>query len=42
VKVEKQKFDALLDKILKTKPEPRKQVKTTGKGGSKTPIIAKQ
>jgi hypothetical protein len=38
MKVEKEKFDALLGKLLKAKPEPRKKIKTTGKRGSK-PIL---
>jgi len=41
VKVEKQKFDSLLGKLLATKPEPRKKIKTKGKRGPKTPILAK-
>jgi hypothetical protein len=28
MKVEKEKFDALLGKLLKAKPEPRKKIKT--------------
>jgi len=39
MKVEKEKFDALLGKLLKAKPEPRKQIKTRGKHGSKKPIL---
>jgi hypothetical protein len=31
MKVEKQKFDALLGKLLKAKPEPRKKIKTSKK-----------
>jgi hypothetical protein len=41
VKVEKQKFDDLLGKLLKAKPEPRKKIKTQGRKGPKTPILAK-
>jgi hypothetical protein len=41
MKVEKQKFDSLLGKLLKAKPEPRKQIKTQGRKGSKTPVLAK-
>ena len=41
MKVEKQKFDSLLGKLLKAKPEPRKKIKTQGRKGSKTPILAK-
>jgi hypothetical protein len=39
MKVEKEKFDALLGKLLKAKPEPRKKIRTKGKYGSKGPII---
>jgi hypothetical protein len=41
MKVEKEKFDSLLGKLLKTKPEPRKKIKTQGRKGSKAPILAK-
>jgi len=41
MKVEKQKFDSLLDRLLKAKPEPRKKIKTEGRRGSKRPIINK-
>jgi hypothetical protein len=41
MKVEKEKFDAALAKLLKAKPEPRKQIRTTGRRGSKAPIIVK-
>jgi hypothetical protein len=40
MKVEKQKFDALLSKLIKAKPEPRKKIKTTGKRTAK-PILPK-
>jgi hypothetical protein len=40
MKVEKEKFDAALSKLLKAKPTPRKQIKTKGKRGSKAPIIS--
>jgi hypothetical protein len=40
MKVEKEKFDSLLGRLLKAKPEPRKKIKTTGKHGSKKPIIS--
>jgi hypothetical protein len=40
MKVEKEKFDSLLGKLLKAKPEPRKKIKTQGRKGSKTPIIS--
>jgi hypothetical protein len=41
MKVEKDKFDSLLGKLLKAKPEPRKKIKTHGRKGSKVPILAK-
>jgi hypothetical protein len=41
MKVEKDKFDGILGKLLKAKPEPRKKIKTQGKRGPKTPILAK-
>jgi hypothetical protein len=41
MKVEKQKFDDVLAKLLKAKPEPRKKIKTTGRRGSKAPILSK-
>ncbi len=41
MKVQKDKFDALLSKLIKAKPEPRKKIKTRGKRGSKLPILAK-
>jgi hypothetical protein len=39
MKVEKQKFDNLLGKLLKAKPEPRKKIKT-GKRSPK-PILGR-
>jgi len=39
--VDKGKFDALLSKVLKTRPVPRTSIKATGKRGSKKPILAK-
>jgi len=39
MRVEKEKFDSLLGKLLKAKPEPRKKIKTQGKRGPKTSII---
>lgn len=42
MKVEKRKFDNVLSKLLKAKPEPRKKIKTTGRRGSKSPILSKQ
>jgi hypothetical protein len=41
MKTEKEKFDRLLHKLLTAKPGPRKDIKTTGKRGTKTPILAK-
>jgi hypothetical protein len=35
MKVEEDKFDAALSKLLKAKPVPKKSVKTSGKRGSK-------
>jgi hypothetical protein len=40
MKVEKEKFDNLLGKLLKAKPEPRKKIRTTGKRTAK-PILPK-
>ena len=40
MKVEKEKFDSLLGKLLKAKPEPRKKIKTQGKRGPKKPILS--
>jgi hypothetical protein len=37
MKVEKEKFDSLLGKMIKAKPATRKNIKTSGKGGK--PII---
>ena len=39
--VEKSKFDALLSRILKTKPAPRGKIKARGRHAAKTPILAK-
>jgi hypothetical protein len=41
MKVEKEKFDALLSKLIRAKPEPRKKIKTQGRNGSKKPILTK-
>jgi hypothetical protein len=41
MKVEKEKLDALLKKLLKAKPEPRKKIKTAGRRGSKKPLLSK-
>jgi hypothetical protein len=40
MKVEKEKFDTALAKLLRAKPQPRKKIKTQGKRGSKKPIIS--
>lgn len=39
MKVEKQKFDELLSKVLATKPKPREKIKARGKRAPKTPIF---
>jgi len=41
MKVQKDKFDKLLGKLISSKPEPRKKIKTQGRKGPKTPILAK-
>jgi hypothetical protein len=41
MKVQKEKFDALLSNVLKTKPVPRTSIKATRKRGPKTPILQK-
>jgi hypothetical protein len=41
LKVEKQKFDTILLKLLKAKPKPRNKIKTNGKRGSKQPLLKK-
>jgi len=41
MKVEKRKLDQALTKMLMAKPEPRKKIRTQGRGGAKTPILAK-
>jgi len=40
MKVEKQKFDALLNKLIKSKPVPRNSIKATSKRSPK-PILSK-
>jgi len=40
MKVEKEKFDSLLGKLLKTRPTPRKNIKTQGKRGTKAILRA--
>jgi hypothetical protein len=41
MKANKEKLDALLGRLLKAKPEPRKQIKTQGRKGPKTPILSR-
>jgi hypothetical protein len=38
--VEKKKFDGVLKSILRSKPVTREQIKSKGKHGPKTPILA--
>jgi hypothetical protein len=40
MKVEKEKFDAVLSAMLKAKPLPQKKIKTKDKRGSKSPLIS--
>ena len=42
MKVEKKKFDTILVKLIKAKPEPRTGIKTQGRKGSKAPILGKE
>ncbi len=39
--VDKTRFDAVLSALLKSKPVPRKKIKTTGTRGSKAPLFQK-
>lgn len=39
MRVEKKKFDTLLNKLLITKPEPREKIKARGKREPKTAIL---
>ncbi len=41
MKVPKDKFDAILKKLIDTPPKPQKEIKTSGKRGSKSPILQK-
>jgi hypothetical protein len=41
LKVRKDKFDAVLGKLLKAEPKPRKSIKTSGRRGSKSPLLQK-
>lgn len=41
LKVRKDKFDAIIKKLLSSPPKPRKEIKTSGKRGSKNPILQK-
>ena len=40
--VEKEKFDTVLFALLKSKPKAQKDIKTSGKRGSKNPMFPKQ
>ena len=40
MKVHKDKFDGVLAKLLRAKPQPRKQIKTQGNRGPKKPILS--
>ena len=42
IKVEKEKFDAVLAALLKSKPIPRKKIKSSGKHGSKAAMFSKE
>ena len=39
MKVDKDKFDALLGKMMQAPPEPKKAIKTDGITGSKAPLV---
>ena len=39
--ISKDAFDKAMSKILTAKPVPRKEIKSSGKYGSKAPIFAK-
>jgi hypothetical protein len=39
--VEKEKFDAVLSALLRSKPIERKRIKTSGRRGSKAPLFQK-
>lgn len=41
MRVEKAKFDAVLKRLLQASPQPKKKIKTGGKAGPKSPILAK-
>jgi hypothetical protein len=41
MKVDKTKFDALLKKVIDSKPVPRTSIKAEGKRGPKNPILSK-
>jgi hypothetical protein len=41
MRVDKTKFDEALKKLLRQAPAPRKNIKTTGKRGSKAPTLSK-
>jgi hypothetical protein len=41
LKVRKDRFDAVLSNLIQAKPVPRTSVKSTGRRGSKKPILQK-
>lgn len=42
MKVDKDRFDALLGKLMQTPPQPAKSIETTGKAGKIVPPISPQ
>jgi hypothetical protein len=42
MKVDKEKFDALLGKLMQTPPQPARTIKTQGKAGKIVPAISPQ
>jgi hypothetical protein len=42
MKVDKEKFDELLGKLMSTPPQPAKTIKTEGKSGKIVPAIPSQ
>lgn len=42
MKVDKDKFDALLGKLMQTPPQPAKSIETQGKAGKIIPATASQ
>jgi hypothetical protein len=39
MKIDKDKFDSLLHRMMQAPPEPKKTIKTEGIKGSKSPLI---